>query len=175
MLSRMDVLRELAGVKTARAALDARERQLIEAAREAELGWAAIAEALGLKSRQAAEQRLLRLNAASGRDPQAARREQKYQRSVDDEPMKALRKAVRKAYVDIATQSTWDESHPRASLARHALEGAAAASPGSLYALTGKAIDDLEAMRSGLAASLREAFSAATPGRDAASRESRSA
>lgn len=159
----MDVLRELAAVKTARVALDARERQLIEAAREAGLGWAAIAEALDLKSRQAAEQRLLRLAGGPGRDPQAARREQAYQRSVDDEAMKSLRKAVRKAYLAMAAESTWDSLHPRASLARHALEAAAAAAPGSLYALAGKAIGDLEAMQSSLATDLRKAFRAATP------------
>jgi hypothetical protein len=62
----LDALGELAALRTH---LDQVERQLIHQARDRGTSWARIATALGLASRQAAEQRLLRLTAATGGAP----------------------------------------------------------------------------------------------------------
>ncbi|HCT80389.1 MAG TPA: hypothetical protein DGG94_08075 [Micromonosporaceae bacterium] len=162
----MDILQSLAALNAERTALDAQERQLILAARSAGQSWSAIAEALGLKSRQAAEQRLLRLEASGRRDPQHVRRSQFRQRTVDQfagEHLVALRRTVRHLRDEITAQSAWDSIHPRAVLVRHALQAAATASPGALYALAGQALADLSTMSSPLAVPLKSAYSAATP------------
>ena len=58
-------LTELAQLRAARARLDEQELTLIERARHAGATWAQIATALGLTSRQAAEQRRQRLVTAA--------------------------------------------------------------------------------------------------------------
>ncbi|MEU8612621.1 hypothetical protein AB0C29_31975, partial [Actinoplanes sp. NPDC048791] len=58
-------LGHLAEIGAARAALDERELELIDRARQAGATWSQIAAALGLTSRQAAEQRRQRLVAAA--------------------------------------------------------------------------------------------------------------
>src|SRR3954471_12448009 len=61
---------ELRAIPAARARLDADELALIDRARRDGATWADIARALGLSSRQAAEQRRLRLATAASRPPQ---------------------------------------------------------------------------------------------------------
>src|SRR5687767_11645123 len=86
LLTSEDPLVSLAEVQDARRALDAAECALIEAARERGIEWRAIAEALGVRSRQAAEQRWLRLRnlrGEAGRDAVRARETLRMQRNVD--------------------------------------------------------------------------------------------
>lgn len=63
-----DALNALAGVHERRQELDRLERDRIAAAREAGAPWGRIAETLGVRSRQAAEQRYSRLVEALGED-----------------------------------------------------------------------------------------------------------
>ena len=137
-----DLLGALAEVRRRRRELDAAERGLIERARESGLPWPRIAEALGLASRQAAEQRLLRLSAADGRDPGVARR----QRTADvsaGESIRLLRSAVRRAARQLLADPDWDRRHVRAALVRASIEEAAAAPPGALFSLVEAALVDL--------------------------------
>jgi hypothetical protein len=62
-----DPLTQLGSVRAARAALDERELTLIDRARRAGATWAQVAGALGVATRQAAEQRRQRLAAAASR------------------------------------------------------------------------------------------------------------
>jgi len=140
-----EILTELARLRDRRAELDLAERALIESAREAGASWAQIASALGLASRQAAEQRLLRLSAGDTRDPVQARVSRARQRIVDNPfgPVIAdLRWAASAAHHQIATIDGWDAVHPRASLVRIALELAVSAPPGGLYELVRQAVED---------------------------------
>jgi hypothetical protein len=126
-----DVLPALALTARLRADLDRAERQLIRLARERGASWQEIAASLGLRSRQAAEQRWLRLCGASGRDVTETRR----QRSVDKitgEQVLALRAAV--------TALSDQVDNP---LARKTLEVARTATPGALYDLAKLAVNDL--------------------------------
>ena len=140
-----ELLAALAALRRIRRDLDSTERGLIERAREESVAWPRIAEALGLASRQAAEQRLLRLSAAGGRDPVTARR----QRTTDvfaGEPIRRLRAAARAAARQLLADEEWDRRHSRASLARASIEEAAAAPPGALFALVEAALADLSAI-----------------------------
>ena len=78
----------LASLQSERRRLDEEELRLLAEARRAGLSWAAIAPALGVASRQAAEQRYLRL--LSG-DPRPARELRKQEAS---QGLSALREAV---------------------------------------------------------------------------------
>ncbi len=140
-------LTALAELRTVRQALDAAERQLITLAREHGIAWVRIARALGLRSRQAAEQRWLRLQAASA--PEAG--DGKRQRHVDtpEDPFIAqLRSATANALRRIDGDPDWDGRDPRAELARASLEAAAEAPAGALFSLVDKAIADVEPFRS---------------------------
>lgn len=122
---RTAALAELAAIPGRRADLDARERWAIDAARSAGASWAEVAAALGLRSRQAAEQRRSRL----GR-----------QRDVDSPAVAELRGAALAA-VDaiLAAPAT-----PAADLARRTLAAAVAeASAGALIDLVRLALSDL--------------------------------
>jgi hypothetical protein len=137
-----DILDALAALRVFRRELDAAERGLIERARESAVPWPRIASALGLASRQAAEQRLLRLSASDGRDPVAARR----QRSVDvlgGTAVVDLRRAVRRVNRQILADPSWDGRHARAALARASLSMAETAPPGAMYSLVEAALDDV--------------------------------
>lgn len=128
---RPDVLSALALTTRLRADLDRAERQLIRLARDRGASWQEIAVSLGLRSRQAAEQRWLRLSGASSRDVTETRR----QRSVDKstgEQIVALRAAV--------AELTDQVDNP---LARMTLKIALSASPGALYDLAKLAVSDL--------------------------------
>ncbi|MEU0546626.1 hypothetical protein [Micromonospora sp. NPDC005979] len=118
----------LAEVRAARAHLDEREAELIDRARHDGATWAQIAAALGLGTRQAAEQRRQRLAAA-----RRARRQdldRVYPRQIA-----ALRAAVAELGRWIATDRRWDSRFRRATLVRSTVDAALDADPGSLYAL----------------------------------------
>jgi hypothetical protein len=129
-------LDQLAEIGAARAALDQRELELIDRARQAGATWAQVAGTLGLASRQAAEQRRQRLVAAarSRRHGQDLR----YAHSIV-----TLRAAVDDLHRGIATDRHWPGRFPRAALVRATLETALDAPPGGLYALAAQADADL--------------------------------
>lgn len=157
-----EVLAALAGVPAVRADLDRVERELIGAARALGVGWPTIARALGLGTRQAAEQRWLRLRGGLSRDPDRVRAAQREQRIVDDATGKAvaeLRRAAADLHRRIEADHGWDGRHSRAALARASLAAAVDAPPGALYALCRHAIDDLGQIRM---ASLPPPLAAAT-------------
>jgi hypothetical protein len=142
-----ELLRALSGLRHVREDLDRLERALIGAAREQRVGWPEIAGALGLASRQAAEQRWLRLRGGPSRDPLRVRAAQREQRTVDKfHGLTDLRRAALEAYRRIEADRSWPERHPRAGLVQTTLATAIDASPGALYALCRNVIDDLEAM-----------------------------
>jgi hypothetical protein len=145
---RTEVLAALAAVPQLRRDLDDIEGALVDAARECGAGWPEIAAALGLRSRQAAEQRRLRLAGATpGRDPGEARNRRSRQRSVDTtsgEEIIALREAVRELANAVHRGTDWDRQG-RADLVRRTLFAALDADPGALVDLAGLAIADLSA------------------------------
>ncbi|ROT33220.1 hypothetical protein EF879_08955 [Micromonospora sp. HM5-17] len=129
--------------------LDTAERRLIEASRDRGASWAQLADALGLASRQAAEQRWLRLSGGRTRDPGPVRRARRSQRSVDlayGEAIVDLRAAVTAVHRLLARDPDWDERHPRARLARATLALAVAADPRAVFALAVQAGADLGAV-----------------------------
>ncbi|RKR87915.1 hypothetical protein BDK92_2218 [Micromonospora pisi] len=145
------LLAALALLDGVRADLDRIERALIESARDRRTSWARIAAALGLTSRQAAEQRWLRLRGGSGRALARAREIRQRQQSVDigyGTAIRHLRAATDAACRELDADPDWDARHPRAGLARTSIEAASTATPGALYALVIQALADLEAMTS---------------------------
>ncbi|MEU7584741.1 hypothetical protein AB0A95_00405 [Micromonospora sp. NPDC049230] len=129
-------LAQLADVQVARARLDEQELDLIDRARHGGATWAQVAHALGLGSRQAAEQRRQRLV--------AARRSRRQQLDVSYSTQIA---AVRAAVADlgrwIAADRRWDARFRRAGLVRDTVDAALDAAPGSLYALALHLVADL--------------------------------
>ncbi|WP_051800064.1 hypothetical protein [Catenuloplanes japonicus] len=127
-------LSALARLPELRAELDACEAALIEAARDGGTGWAAIATALGLSSRQAGEQRLARL-----------RRRVPGQQNVDVAGV--LADTVSALAAAVAADPGWDGRSPRAALARQCLDIAAGLSrddpPGGLFSLVNDVLGDL--------------------------------
>src|ERR687898_788875 len=69
--SSAQVLDALAQLRWAQAELESAEHRLITAARAAGVSWQALAPALGVASRQAAERRYLRLTPATGEHDEA--------------------------------------------------------------------------------------------------------
>ncbi|MDG4830128.1 hypothetical protein O7627_12555 [Solwaraspora sp. WMMD1047] len=176
----LDALGELAALRTH---LDRVERQLIHQARDRGASWARIATALGLASRQAAEQRLLRLTAASGgvpgpdREPGPVRAARRHQRTLDARAGRIvgdLRAAVLAAGRRIDADPGRAGRHPRTGLARATLALAGDAPPGALVDLATLAVRDLdgvppELLRPALRKAvdrLRRALVAATPKAD---------
>ncbi|GAA2667443.1 hypothetical protein [Actinoplanes palleronii] len=133
-------LMELREIQARRAQLDADELALIDRARRAGSTWPAIAAALGLSSRQAAEQRRHRLAQAAERDsrPQRAELDQGY-----GETLAALRKSAVDLHLRIGADRRWDARFPRAALVRETLSAAPDAPPGALYDLVAEALADL--------------------------------
>ena len=131
-------LEQLAELGAARARLDERELELIDRARQAGATWGRIAQALGLASRQAAEQRRQRLLAAA----RSRRHDQdlRYAHSIV-----TLRLAVDDLHRSIAADRRWTGRFPRAALVRATLRTALDAPPGGLYALAAQADEDLAA------------------------------
>jgi hypothetical protein len=118
----------LAEVRAARARLDEREAELIDRARHDGATWGQVATALGLGSRQAAEQRRQRLAAARRVRRQDLDRGWSLQ-------IVALRAAVAEVGRWIATDRRWDSRFRRARLVRSTVDAALDADPGSLHAL----------------------------------------
>ncbi|MFG2051081.1 hypothetical protein ACGFIW_27075 [Micromonospora sp. NPDC048935] len=152
-------LARLADVQVARARLDEQELDLIDRARHDGATWAQVAQALGLGSRQAAEQRRQRLA--------AARRSRRQRLDVSYSAQIA---AVRAAVADlgrwVAADRRWDARFRRAALVRSTVDAALDAAPGSLYALAlhlvadlGEAGDRLPAPARAAAATIENALS----------------
>ena len=131
---------ELGAIAGERARLDDRELALIDRARRAGATWADVATALGLGSRQAAEQRRQRLAVAVDRAALSRRRDldSRYGDSIE-----ALRTAVSGLCAAIRADRGWDGRFVRAALVRDTLTMAAAADPGPLFALAAQAAADL--------------------------------
>lgn len=143
-------LARLAEVRATRARLDEQELDLIDRARHDGATWAQIATALGLGSRQAAEQRRQRLV--------AARWSRRQQRDLRFAPrIVALRNAVADLGRWIAADRRWDARFDRARLVRSTVEVALDAAPGSLYALAEHLAADLAEAGERLPASVRAA------------------
>jgi hypothetical protein len=129
-------LAALSAVRAARASLDQRELDLIDGARRQGATWAQIALALGLTSRQAAEQRRHRLSAAAHRA--AKIHDPRYGHSIVH-----LRTAIEELRRRIAADAFWDARFVRAALVRQTVAAAEDAAPGSLFALAAQAAADL--------------------------------
>jgi hypothetical protein len=167
-------LDQLAAVAAAREALDERELRLIDQARRDGATWAEIAAALGLASRQAAEQRRGRLAAAVER-AESVRREELDVRYGDD--IAAVRAAAAALHRALSEDRHWDHRFVRAALVRETVHAAVEATPGPLFALAAQAVTDIA--DSGVAlfpppiakplAVLRRALRTAAPARSSAS------
>jgi hypothetical protein len=163
-----EVLAALASLPAVRRDLDRVERELIGLARDLGAAWPAIAQALGLGSRQAAEQRWLRLCGDASRDPvrvRAARREQRIVDAASGQHLVELRRAARALHRHIESDRDWDGRHSRAALARATLAAALDAPPSGLFSLCHNALEDLDQMPAGplpaaLAAAVRRFRSA---------------
>jgi hypothetical protein len=143
-----DPLIALARLADLRGALDRAERDLIAGARQQGASWTQIAEALGLRSRQAAEQRWLRLSDPTSRDPAAVRVARLRQRSVDANAgpaIGALRAVTLAAARRLEAEPDWDRLDARAVLVRTSLTLATTAAPGALFSLVEQAMADLDA------------------------------
>lgn len=157
-----ELLNALTGMAALRRELDEIERDLIQDARDSGVSWARVATALGLASRQAAEQRLLRLQGESRRDPgwarssRARRSEQEAPAVLDD-----LAKAADAAHRELRARS---DPGPRVSLAAATLRQARTSSSGSLFDLVGRALADLDEDSGPAIVALRYAFESARPG-----------
>lgn len=154
-----EILAALAIVTELRADLDRTERQLVTRAREQRVSWQRVAEASGLGSRQAAEQRWLRLRAAPGREPAGGRR----QRDIDKVlGVASLRDRVAELHDQLARLPDQPGRPPAlVRLARRTLAEAVAAPAGPLYDLARLAVADLRevpagALDHGQSASLEE-------------------
>jgi DNA-binding transcriptional MerR regulator len=129
-------LAQLAEVRAARDRFDERELELIDRARYAGATWAQIAAALGLGSRQAAEQRRQRLVAAT--------RSRRHDLDLGySSRIAALRNAVTELQRWIDADRRWEARFPRAALVRSTAATALDATPGSLYALASHIANDL--------------------------------
>src|SRR4051812_27400287 len=132
----MTILDQLAELGPARARLDERELELIDRARQAGATWGQVAGALGLASRQAAEQRRQRLAAAAR--SRLHTHDLRYAHSIV-----VLREAVSDLHRSIAADRRWPGRFTRAPLVRETVATAVDAPPGGLYALAEQAAGDL--------------------------------
>lgn len=136
-------------VSALRADIDALERATIDAARSCGASWATIASALGLSSRQAAEQRRLRLDdPTQGRDVELSRRSRDRQRSVDTtfgDAITEMRLAMAALRNTMEADAEWDARGPTAALARRTALIAVNAEPGTLFDLARLISGDLSA------------------------------
>ncbi|MCO8276102.1 hypothetical protein M1L60_36550 [Actinoplanes sp. TRM 88003] len=130
-------LTDLRAVPAARARLDAEELDLIDRARREGATWGEIATALGLGSRQAAEQRRLRLVAAVRPVP-----------ATPDEygqVLAELRKSTLELHRRVGADGRWDRRFTRAVLVRETLAAVPDATGGALFALAEAVVADLDA------------------------------
>ncbi|HEX6497879.1 MAG TPA: hypothetical protein VF054_02485 [Micromonosporaceae bacterium] len=144
--SRAAALEALTQIMRVREDLDDLECAAIDAARRAGAGWAEVAAALGLRSRQAAEQRRVRLAARRTGRGTADRSARRRQQTVDA-PVRSGITALRDAAVELATVidgvPDWDQRAPSAALARDTLRIALDADPGALVDLLRHVVDDV--------------------------------
>ncbi|MFD6635585.1 hypothetical protein ACFWDN_07180 [Micromonospora chalcea] len=140
----------LSEIAAARVRLEDRELDLIDRARHDGATWTEVARALGLGSRQAAEQRRQRLAAA-----RRARVTRLDPACSPDVP--ALRAAVTDLHRWIEADRSWDARFPRAALTRRTCALALDATAGPLYALAAHLADDLAGAGSRLPAPARHA------------------
>ena len=149
-----DVLRALATIGGRRDELDRAEWLLVTAARRDGATWAEVAETLGLRSRQAAEQRWLRLQGAvggSGAGPTAPRlREPRHVRAFrapepapERDDVALLRRSVALLYDLLVQVPTGPGADPTLRLARETLAVGGPAPAGALHDLARRAVDDL--------------------------------
>ncbi|MEU4568037.1 hypothetical protein [Micromonospora sp. NPDC023956] len=129
-------LTQLAETTVERVRLDERELELIDRARHAGATWAEVAAALGLGSRQAAEQRRQRL--ANLRRSRRQEQDLGYSARIA-----AIRDAVGELGRWIGADRRWDGRFRRAALVRRTTELALDADPGPLYALAALLVVDL--------------------------------
>ncbi|WP_341715846.1 hypothetical protein QQG74_17525 [Micromonospora sp. FIMYZ51] len=139
----LDPLDRLADISSARERLDETELDLIDRARQAGATWTQVAEALGLGSRQAAEQRRQRLAAA--RQARRAAADRSWPAEVAE-----LRRILAGLHRWIDADRRWDDRFPRAALLRRTTALALAAEPGGLYDLARHVATDLAHSRPGL-------------------------
>ena len=158
-------LSALRAVRDRRARLDADELDLIDRARRDGATWTEIAAALGLASRQAAEQRRLRLARSAERASRSRREEldHGYGRNLAE-----LRESAVELHRRIGADRRWPGRFTRAALVRDTLAAAPDAPPGALYDLVAEVLVDLGApnLPAPLTAALdrlRETFRAASP------------
>ncbi|MEV4534765.1 hypothetical protein AB0J82_13135 [Asanoa sp. NPDC049518] len=133
-------------LRAVRERLDSTERALIESARAGGASWATVAAALGLASRQAAEQRHLRLTCDQTREVAPIRITRQRQRSVDvshGPAIATLRAATKALLRRVEADDAWPARFTRAALTRDTLAMAADAPPGALFALATSVMDDL--------------------------------
>ncbi|MCM4081552.1 hypothetical protein [Paractinoplanes hotanensis] len=130
-------LTDLRGIPAARARLEARELDLIDQARRAGATWGEIADALGLGSRQAAEQRRLRLVAAVRAAPSEP--------DEYGEKIAELRKSALDLHRRVGADRRWDRRFTRAVLVRETLAAVPGATGGALFALVEAVTTDLDA------------------------------
>jgi hypothetical protein len=150
----MDELASLATLRIQRTDLEQRELDLIDRARHSGATWSQIATALGLASRQAAEQRRQRLSSA-------VRSRLQEQDLAYAESIVPVRTAVLELNRHLDADRVWDQRFVRAALARRTFAAAAEAGPGALFALTAQALTDVASARpTGLSRPLRAAISA---------------
>ncbi|GIJ12574.1 hypothetical protein ACFFMR_22825 [Micromonospora andamanensis] len=144
----LDPLVRLAGIPATRDQLDDTELDLIDRARQAGATWTQVGEALGLGSRQAAEQRRQRLAAA--RTARRARSDRHWPAEVA---------ALRGLLIDlrrwIDADRRWDTRFPRAALTRRTTVLALEAEPGGLYDLAARIRADLPVADPGLPVPVR--------------------
>jgi hypothetical protein len=136
--SRTAAITALADVSLLRAALDNYERQAIDTARAGGASWAEIAAALGLASRQAAEQRRARLGPAQNQSPnQSSNQSSNRQHSIDN-----LHPALRNL-ATLLENSPARERPGAVALAHQTLAIALDAPPGQQIDLSRLVIEDL--------------------------------
>ena len=156
---RDELLAALAGLAALRRELDEVERDLIQDARDAGVSWAGLAKALGLASRQAAEQRMLRLQGERKRDPGWARSSRARRREADI-GLDDLARAADAAHRELRARTG---AGPRAVLAAATLRQARQAPAGSLFDLVERALADLAGDAGPAVVALRAAHEAARP------------
>jgi len=144
-------LSDLRAIPERRARLDGEELDLIDRARRSGATWAQIAGALGLTSRQAAEQRRLRLAAAL----------RPVRHDLDEAygvRLAAVRAAAAELHRRIGADRRWDRRFVRAALVRQTLAAAPEAPGGGMFSLVKEVIEDISQARPALPEPTRAAI-----------------
>ncbi|MBX7266899.1 hypothetical protein KIF24_13265 [Micromonospora sp. Llam7] len=144
-----DPLDQLADIPATRDRLDDTELDLIDRARQAGATWNRVAAALGLGSRQAAEQRRQRL--AVARTARRADSDRRWPAEVG-----ALRGLLTELRRWTDADRRWDTRFPRAALTRRTIALALEAEPGALFDLAVRIRADLPVTDPGLPGPVRD-------------------